>query len=299
MAITWMGIDGGGSNLRVTIVDNNLNELVTVQGDAANPGAIGHEEAKIRIQNAVRQALTQSGNAGITGVGIGIAGASAEHSADWLHDVLIPVLPDAKIHASSDVEIALVGGRGTLHGLVLLAGTGSIAYGRTQDGQTHRAGGWGYLLGDEGSGYWIGLQALKSVTHARDKRISPLTNLPQAILKTLMIDARDIVRWTYHQSKPADIAQLTQIVLDHAEHGDTLAISIIDQAAYELALLAANVQDVLNLSVHDITFAGGLLTSDNVLSRAVTRELNFTAPPQIHYSPVVGAALFAKLNEDK
>jgi N-acetylglucosamine kinase-like BadF-type ATPase len=162
----WLGIDGGGSTLRVVLSDADFTLLAECSAGTANPRLIGHEGACAAIQTTVQQICQQAGisPAQITAAGIGIAGASVEHSRDWLHDTLRPILPGVHLALSSDYEIALVGALGQRHGLLILAGTGSAAYGRAPDGRSARVGGWGYLLGDEGSGYWIGVQALKRLT---------------------------------------------------------------------------------------------------------------------------------------
>ncbi len=294
----WMGIDGGGSHVRVVIVDDDLRELASVQGEGVNPSSIGRDEAARRIQLTIRQTLAQAHLATVTGVGIGIAGASADHSAAWLRDIVTPLLPDAAIYPSSDVEIALVGGRGRLDGFVLVVGTGSIAYGLTRDGRSHRAGGWGYLLGDEGSGYWIGAQALRTVTQVGDLCLAENTDLPQRIMQSIGIQQpMALINWMYHTAKPADVAQLAETVLQVADEGDSLAGSIIEQAAEHLTRLAVHVQTTLQLDRDTITYAGGLLISDNRLSRAVTAMLELPAPPPIHHKPAIGAALLAKLKE--
>ena len=122
----YMGIDGGGSNLRVVIVDEQMQILVTVQRGTANPRIIGQEQSALLIQDAMREALAQVTEP-VRGVGIGIAGASAVYARDWLHEVIHAVLPDVHVAAGSDYEIALVGANSAREGILLLAGTGSVA----------------------------------------------------------------------------------------------------------------------------------------------------------------------------
>lgn len=290
----WMGIDGGGSHLRVVIVDDNLRVLTEQSGESANPNSIGQQVAAERIRNAVSAALAAVGRGTVTGVGVGIAGASARHAADWLESVLRPVLPRAQYALSSDEEIALVGGRGRRDGVVLLAGTGSTAYGVAQDGRVFRSGGWGYLLGDEGSGYWIGLQALRAVTRYADGRLDTASELAATIMKRLGISTPDeLIAYVYREARPTDIAALTRDVL--ALPDDPRASAIIDHAAHHLAELAVHVAEKLDFTTEAITFAGTLLTTNNPLSEAVVNALGLPLPPTIRYPPVIGAALLAKL----
>lgn len=296
--MTWMGIDGGGSHLRVVIVDDDLREIVSFEGASANPSSLGQAEAAERLTRAVRQALQDAPEIKLRGVGVGIAGASADRAEGWLREVLAPLLPGTRIYPSSDQEIALVGGRAALDGLVLLAGTGSIAYGVTSDGRRHQAGGWGYLLGDEGSGYWIGQQALRSVALWHDGRWDGSPTLPQHILHHLGLKTPlQVIDWTYHEARPHQIAQLAQAVLTLSDAGEPGASAILDRAAFELAALADHVRQTLDLPRDHITYAGGLLTADNVLSRRVTAHLGLAAPPLVRHRPVIGAALLAKLKE--
>ncbi len=297
--MNWLGVDGGGSSLRVVIVDDALRERASVQGEAVNPGAVGQPVAAERIRAGVRAALAAAGLAAgdIAGAGIGVAGAAAEHSAPWLRAALAPVLPGVAVYPSADTEIALVGARGRLDGLVLLCGTGSVAYGVSPDGRRQRAGGWGYLLGDEGSGYWIGMQALRMLTHYGDNRLSIVTRLPQVMMQAIAIaQPLDVIRWMYQQAGPHEVAALAQRVLTLADDGDAGAAAIITDAAQHLCALARHVLAHLDLTPQAVVFAGSLLTHENALSRAVTASLGLPAVPVALHSPVTGAALFARLS---
>ena len=154
----YMGIDGGGSTVRVVIVTPDLTICGQSEGPTVNPGVVGSENAANTIRQAMRTALKSANLTAdqIAAVGIGVAGAAAYHSADWLRAVVGAVTPQARIVPSADFEIALVGALGQREGVLVLAGTGSLAYGVNAAGETALVGGWGYLLDDAGSGYWIG-----------------------------------------------------------------------------------------------------------------------------------------------
>lgn len=289
----WLGIDGGGSNLRVVVVDDAMQIVASATGESVNPNSVGRDIAAQRIRAGIASAID---GLQISGVGIGVAGASARHSADWLMDVVRTVLPDVPVFPSSDEEIALVGARGALNGVVLIAGTGSAAYGIHPSGETFRAGGWGYLLGDEGSGYWIGLQAAKALTLHADQRLDAKTNLPELVMTAAEITSADeMIRWVYGDFKPSKIATLARIVLEAASAGDAYAIEICQLAAKHLAELVRHVQHQLNLSTEHIVFAGGLLSEENPVSVQVLNDLGLTQFPITRYPPVIGAALLAKL----
>lgn len=295
----FIGVDGGGSHVRVVVVDENLRSHGYVEGKSVNPSSVGHETARERIQEALRAVLraAPSTRDQIAGVGVGIAGASAEHSADWLREVIAAVLPDVPVIASSDLEIALTGAHGQRYGALLLAGTGSAALAISEDGRSALVDGWGYLLGDEGSGFWLGQQALKAITLAADGR-GPATRLVDAILPHLNLSQpRGLIRWLYHgeQADTARIAGLAPLVLQVCDHGDDVAERIVEQAAHNLVTLCRTALARINAPEAPIAFGGGLLTRDNALSRRVCELLNLPEIPRPRYDPVYGAALLAKL----
>lgn len=297
MAMTdsaYMGIDGGGSTLRIAVVDSAMRVLAETQRGTANPSSIGRDAAKALIQDAMREVMKVSPP--IAAVGIGIAGAAAAHSADWLREVVGDVLPAALIVPSSDMEIALVGANGERRGVLLLAGTGSVAYGINDTGEALQVGGWGYLLGDEGGGYCIGMEALRTVIREADGTHPYHSSLSNRVLEALqMSEPSAIIGWLYGgDSRVGEIAQLTALVLNEAEHGDLRALEIINMSADDLARLAHTLMHRLSLNQPQIAFAGGLLSSENILSRRLYRRLNLSTFPTALYPPVIGGALLAK-----
>ena len=123
----FLGIDGGGTSLRITIVDADLVPLWSLTESSANPNVIGPDTALTHIQGAIRALMELAAlpASAISAAGIGIAGASQSHSRPWLLRTIKPVLPDSLLVPSSDLEIALVGALAKRHGILLLAGTGS------------------------------------------------------------------------------------------------------------------------------------------------------------------------------
>jgi glucosamine kinase len=296
--MTYLGIDGGGSNLRLAVVDDNLNVLVEAQRETANPSSIGRDAAKMLIQDAIREIALKSPP--IRAVGIGIAGAAKSHSADWLREVVEEVLPHARVVPSSDMEIALVGANGERRGVLILAGTGSVAYGINEAGEELQVGGWGYLLGDEGGGYWIGMEALRTISHTLDGTHDYDSSLYGRIMDELNFShPKDLIAWLYRgDSKVREVAKLAALVLEEAENKDFRALSIIEGAAYHLAHLTQTVIRRLVIEQPQIAFAGGLLSEPNPLSTRLMSRLNLTTFPTAKYPPVIGAALLAKLSDD-
>ena len=296
----FLGIDGGGSNLRLVIVNANLDELASLTSGAANPNIIGHDAARAKVRRGILDVLEIAGlrEARINAAGIGIAGASNLHSEPWLIETVKPVLPASCLRPSSDLEIALAGALAQRHGILLLAGTGSAAYGLSPAGERLQIGGWGYLLGDEGSSYWIGSQLLKHVLRACDAGTLPReTGLAQACLDELgLSDATDLIAWVYRaEGAPATrVAGLAPLVLDRAEHDDSLAIEILERAAAHLVEHVETLRRRLNYAGAPIAFAGGLLDNANWLSAEVTRRLGLPERPIAMHPPVIGAAMIAK-----
>jgi glucosamine kinase len=293
----WLGIDGGGSNLRLALADDSMQIIAQEEHpQATNPNIIGRHTALALIQVSLQNLLAHAGNPAISGVGIGISGASAEHAEDWLREVVHGVLPNVHIAPASDIEIALVGAHAQRYGLLLLAGTGSVAYAINRAGEALQIGGWGYLLGDKGSGYWIGMQALVSFTMAHDGRLANDSRLSSRVQQELELpNGRAIVEWLYRkQPVPvAEVAKLARLVLEEAD--DWQAQAIIAEAADELAELVQVGLKRLKMPDAPIAFAGGLLSELNPLSLAVMQRLNMNELPQSRYSPTLGAALLAKL----
>lgn len=297
----FMGVDGGGSTLRVAIVDETLSTLSLARAESVNPSIVGRGVARERIQCGMLEALRLAGlrPERIAAIGIGIAGASNMHSADWLLQTVKRVLPGSFPALSSDLEIALAGALAQRRGVLLLAGTGSAAYGIKPDGQRLQVGGWGYLLGDEGGSFWIGAQLLRRVAQAEDAGGEHgMPELGRACLDMLALSrARELIAWVY-RSEPGPavrIASLAPFVLDQAACGDTLAIDILRRAAQHLVDLAETTKRRLDYSEAEIAFAGGLLDKDNWLSAEVARRLGLPERPVAKYTPVTGAALLAKL----
>jgi N-acetylglucosamine kinase-like BadF-type ATPase len=291
-----MGVDGGGSTIRVIVTGRDLNVIGGSQaGGGVNPNIIGHDQAARAVIDHMLAAVASAGleREQIAAVGIGIAGAEVGHSEAWLRSIVTAALPDAKAALSSDHEIALVGAHGQRRGVLTLSGTGSIAYGVNSRGESALVSGWGYLLGDEGSGYWIGAEALRAVARAHDGR-GPATTLADAILADREFNSRgEIIHWLYSDRRNLEIAGLALFVLDHAAAGDPVSRRIVERAAYELALMTRTVLFRLGMEPLPVAFAGSLLTSPNLLSDLVCERLVLDAIPAVQHPPVVGAAILA------
>ncbi|MEM6529079.1 MAG: BadF/BadG/BcrA/BcrD ATPase family protein [Chloroflexota bacterium] len=303
--MVFLGLDGGGSTVRLGAYADDMTEIGRVtHSNSVNPSTIGRDLAAERIHAAIRELLENTGLAtdAIESIGVGISGADTGHSRDWLLQTLGVVLPGVAVTASGDYEIALVAAHGERYGILLLSGTGSVAYGVNHAGRGHRVGGWGYYIGDEGSGYWLGMMALRHLAHVADGRAAPSLLSEQARLAIGINQTIDeLIGWVYHSGKPRnqDMAKLAGLVLECAENGDTFAQSLVTKAADDLYAHYTAVVNVLELDDAPIGFAGGLLSSVNLLSRGLMQRLDLTRLPQAKYEPVAGAALLAKISQEQ
>lgn len=226
-------------------------------------------------------------------VGAGVAGTMNPPLREWLHDALTSVLPNTPIYTTHDLEIALIGAHGERRGVIIVAGTGSAAYGVNDAGESLLVGGWGYLLGDEGGGAWIGLQALKKVIAFADE--GETLPLAERIFDLLQIsEARQLVEIIYQPGVPVAprLARFAPFILKWAED-DSTASGIIYSAATRLHYLFRRLQRRLNLTNPPIAFSGGLLNEPNSLSLGLQQQLNLPVFPKAKYPPEIGAALYA------
>jgi N-acetylglucosamine kinase-like BadF-type ATPase len=181
----------------------------------------------------------------------------------------------------NDALVALVAGVGDDPGVVIIAGTGSIAYGRNADGRAARAGGWGYVLGDEGSGYWMGRLALRSVVREADGRGEPTALTPLVLQHFGVSQPADLIREVYYRHpRPSTIASAAACVQSAADTGDATALRIIELGATELAMSAESVTRRLGLTLGRFVFvlAGGIFRVVPRLASQLRTELSRLAP---------------------
>jgi N-acetylglucosamine kinase-like BadF-type ATPase len=198
----------------------------------------------------------------------------------------------------SDAEILLIASTPSGPTLALICGTGSIVYGRTGTGELLRAGGWGYLFGDEGSGYAIGIAALRAVMQAYDGRGSE-TLLSELVLERYGLRTPpDLVRRIYGAESPASTAaSLTALVEQAAERGDSVAIAILEESAWQLARGVAAVYPQLGTSPVPLVITGGTILHGRYLKEAFqraceTKGLTFTTVKYVA-EPAEGALKLA------
>ena len=292
-----MGIDAGGSKLRVGLFSENLECLHLEEfQETANPSIIGFEKVAGLLRSSVLETLQKASVEPdeVQFLGAGMAGAA--QAAEWLKKEFVSLFPQSRIIVASDYEIALIGAHGKRYGIIILSGTGSSACGINGSGESAHSGGWGYLIGDEGGGYWLGMQTLKSAANVADG-FEEKTELYQKIFEHLNIfHPDDLISWTYNpETTKRKIAQISELVLEVASRGDTVATKIVESGAEHLFQLYMNLVDRLNFIDPPVMFAGGLLNSETLLQQLLMKKIGLKDAPCPKYSPVAGAALMAQM----
>lgn len=268
----YIGVDGGGSQSTILLTDKHKNELVRVKCGPTNPFSIGIDKTELVIIEGIKEAVCQANQslANCEGICIGSAGIHHRQNAEDLHNRLSKHFPRTEIHVTNDYEIALVGGTGTLEGIILISGTGSVAYGRSRNRNFVRAGGWGHLIGDEGSAYYIGKQALISIFETCDSDRTHTLLEKMIMEKENCRNLDDLMFWAYKSATKKDIADLAIIVDNACIKDDSTARRILLNAANDLIKLLDNIKSRLLFSTVKIPMiisGGVLLHNDLVQSR--------------------------------
>jgi glucosamine kinase len=299
----YLGIDGGGSKT-ICAVGEAASVLSTATAGPSNIVRVGESRARESLHQAVRQACAAAGIAPqqVERVCIGAAGAGHAEISSSVGRILSEILPD-RIIVVGDTEIALEAAFGSGPGVIVIAGTGSIAYGRDEQGRTARAGGWGFAISDEGSAHWIGREVVAEVLRASDRTYGTAENLlHQKLLTDLcgvwgVTSVADVAR-TANSIPPPDFAALFPAV---AASTDALALQVLSHAGKELARTAAVVVRRLfpdGVKTVPVAMIGGVFRHSRLTREDFYNELQRLEPrteinPQI-VEPVDGALRMAR-----
>jgi glucosamine kinase len=293
----YLGIDGGGTATTAWVTDERDHVLGRGAAGPSNPVKVGLTQAEREILAAAQQALSAASKTDLHAVCVGLAGADRPQVSDPLLTWLRAEIP-ARLHLlTTDAAITLEAALGRAPGVVVIAGTGSIACGRDREGRMMRAGGWGSVFGDEGSAYDIGRRGVSAALRGLDG-VGPRTRLAQDICSSLdLAEISDVVGMTL---EPRQIAALAPLVMEAERKGDAAATQIVFEAGRELAQMAVAL--LVRLGLHEehvaVVLAGGLLRSSRTLRRSLRRHLNSLAPDAdvcvLRREPVQGALALAR-----
>jgi N-acetylglucosamine kinase-like BadF-type ATPase len=294
-----LGIDAGGTKT-VCLLANDRGEIVS---EGRGPGANLHAAGELAVEKVLHEVMESAlGDRVVAPAAIclGIAGVDREDEMSIVRAIMRRIGYKARVVVANDALIALVAGARDAPGIVIIAGTGSIVYGRNGRGEAARAGGWGHMIGDEGSGYWIGREALAAVMRASDGR-GPRTQLAPEILAHFEVqDVSRLPRIVYDRAQPRmSVAALGPLVEHVSQQGDAVATRILEQAADELALAAQSVATRLEMRGDAFSFylAGGMFRVVPWLVDQLPRRLTEVAPrchvEVLDKEPAVGAVWLA------
>ncbi len=293
----YIGVDAGGT--RTTALVGTSGDRIIGRGVAgpANPQVVGFDAAAEQIIGAIREALAGAlaGNEGsispdsvlrllhrgkdgpgVQKITLGVAGCGRPTDRKRLTRLLAEQLGlhDTTVHVTTDVAL-LLPAAGLTSGVALVAGTGSSAFGVAPDGRTASAGGWGYLLGDDGSGFDVARQGLRAVLRAEDG-LGPPTNLTAALKQALEVNhPRDLIRVIYQSPSPrVTVASLAPVVVAVARDGDATARQILASAGEVLGKLAGAVARRLGLGPDAAVIGtGGLFQAGDLIVDPLRRSL--------------------------
>ncbi|MEX2153403.1 MAG: BadF/BadG/BcrA/BcrD ATPase family protein [Gemmatimonadaceae bacterium] len=277
-----IGVDGGGTKTRALLCDERGDRIAEAIGAGSTVRPQEVERSAGIIAGVVRDAIenAEKGQERPRVLCVGVAGVGREPERQDLWEALVAHDLAEEVMVQTDLAVAVDDAFGDGPGVLLIAGTGSSAFGRGPTGVIARCGGWGPVIGDEGGGAWIGRRALSVVSAAADGR-EPETELTGAVLTAAEVSATpDLIRWA-SAATPATLATLAPIVMSVADAGDLRANSIVSMAVEELALhvraLARQLFTDERASV-PVALMGGLLTKGSSFRKRLEHRLKSAVP---------------------
>jgi N-acetylglucosamine kinase-like BadF-type ATPase len=290
-----LGIDAGGSKTLALLADREGRILDQSRSGSANLRSQGEEE----VERVLAQVVAALGPPRpLVATCLGMAGIDRAHDKERMTTLLRRLGIEGQILVENDAQVALAAGTSDGVGIVVVSGTGSIAFGVDPSGKRARSGGWGHLLGDEGSGFWLGHAAVRQGIRAAEGR-GPETLLGPMIRRQLGLEtAEQLLEWFYdpHQSRRR-IAELAALVEEAAAGGDAAADALLDDAAWHLAQTARAVARQLELGPSfPVVLAGGAFRACPSLGRRLEARLDLLPGARLSLlseEPAVGAVRMA------
>lgn len=299
----FVGLDCGGSKTRGVLADESMRILARASAGPGNPLSAGMQTARKSYARVIRSLLNRSklGAGEITAIVLGAAGAGRRAESLRISGAIRKLLPRALIDVETDGIIALMGGTLGKPGLIIIAGTGSFVLGVDSRGERCRGGGWGPLLGDEGSGAAVGKEAIQAVLRAEDGR-EPPTRLRTVVLSHFRSRTiEDLISRVYRKPPlPREYARLWPAVRELASRGDPAAHSILRRGGEDVARTAIAVLKRLHFDGPSIPviLAGGVLSQRSLLRTALVERLGREHPRarvvRAKAPPEIGALFLAK-----
>lgn len=299
----YIGIDGGGTKTKCILTDENLNTLFENIGGPSNFLVIGAEKVSETILDHISKCCISQNITSdlITAIVLGTTGAGRKSDVEILEKQILKDSKEknikiSKLRIESDARIALEGAFSGKAGSILIAGTGSIMFGKDEEDVIHRIGGYGRYIGDEGSGYRIGRKGLNAVARAFDGRAKQ-TRISDLLQQEFSISTpEELITEVYRNN--FNISSVAPIVFDAAESGDVTAQRILEDEANELLAHLSAMKTKLNVSTLKVSLIGSILTTPNYFSylfnEMVVRKHNDIRIMEAEHTPEFGAVLMAK-----
>ena len=290
-----VGIDGGGTHTTLAVSNKEGCLLGLVQGEALNFNTIGMDTFRTHLRRALDEVERRYGP--IEALSLGHSALDDEPSPQLAAEIMGDVFDVSRCYIHSDVFMALMGATLGEPGVAVVAGTGAMAVGMDDQGVQHVRGGWGYLLGDAGSGFFLGRQAMEAAAAAFDG-VGPHTWLETAFLQHFRCtDPRAAIGQIYAPDyKPADMAAFAPKVLEGADQGDTVCNTIINESLNTLVGYAAGLMKDIGRAECTVGVFGGLFERSVRYREGFARRLERIYPqakvgiPQL--APYVGAVVY-------
>ena len=297
-----IGVDGGASGTIGVISDEQGQVLHSAQAGAASYIAVGKDDARDALHQVVRTLLEKVGVSATQckSAVFGLAAVNHPNDEKIYHELIDPLGLGENVHIVSDMVIAWAGSTACEVGVGIIAGTGASVYGVNASGQGVKTLGWDYLLADQGSGYWIGVEGLRAAIKVWDGRLENSTLLDAMIDEYQLNDASDMLAIAYQpEFEKPDIARFAKRVSKCATEGDVVAQTILTQAGQELAQAVCAVIKRLDLQDEHFTVGmiGGTFQAGDSLLKPFKEDILALAPKvtieTAQYPAAIGAAIYA------
>ena len=297
----YLGIDGGGSKTTALLCDENAEKIAVFVGGGVNFYAVGMEEARRNLKQTLDGLFAKTGPLPVSAAFIGMSALSERAPEALTKEFCGGILPCETVGMDSDVFIGLEAMKKPDPVAFVISGTGSMAAGRLPGGKTLHTGGWGYLPGDEGSGYALALDALRAGICGAEGS-GAQTMLTQKITEYYHIDRVDALIDLFYDPAPprSEIARFSPVLFDCANAGDAVALSVVRRQAAALANTAAALLRRMPEGT-PLGLWGGVFQHEALFracfSELIVNEFPGTTPELLRYPPEYGA-VFAAMKAD-
>lgn len=294
-----VGLDGGGTKTTCIIADQSGKLVLESSGGPSNFLSIGNDKAASNVISIVKSGLSRLDSTleNVSIILAGVSGAGRKFHADQFKESMLRKLPEhlTNVYVESDARVALEGALAGEPGAILIAGTGSIIFGKDISGKIYRAGGFGRMIGDEGSGYSIGVKTLRLISNMIDGRESPEKILDGFRTIFHITNEDDLINLVHNPG--FDVASIALFTIKSAEEGSIKAREILEGESDELIKQVSVIKSKMSMNTLNLVLIGSLVENDNYYSQLLIKKLkkirNITLSER-KYSPAMGAVIMAR-----